>query len=87
MYVVGHSLGAAVAMITAAMLQGNAVPNAVKGVLTYGGPRVGDSSWATAYNSLGLGQSTLRYVNAHDAPLTFNCLPALGALKHKEHHA
>ena len=63
-YVIGHSLGAAVAMVTAAMLQGNAASNAVKGVLTYGGPRVGDSSWATAYDSLGLSQLTLRYVQA-----------------------
>jgi pimeloyl-ACP methyl ester carboxylesterase len=66
-YSVGHSLGGALATLNAAMLQSaDSPPNHVAGVYTFGSPRVGDESWAAAYERLGLVPVTLRVVNSRD---------------------
>lgn len=66
-YSVGHSLGGALATLNAALLQSADSPaNRVAGVYTFGSPRVGDESWAAAYQRLGLAPITLRVVNGRD---------------------
>lgn len=55
----GHSLGGALAMVAAAHQQ-LAIPGSVGAVYTFGGPRVGDAAWATAYDGLGLATITYR---------------------------
>jgi len=56
----GHSLGGAIAMLTAFALQSQ-----IAFVYTFGQPRVGNGSFARAYNAL-LGESTFRLVNDRD---------------------
>lgn len=69
LYLSGHSLGGAVAILTAADLSLN---NGFRGpmqVYTYGSPRVGDPTFAQFYN--GLLPSTFRIVNLADTvPIT-----------------
>ncbi len=55
----GHSLGGALANIAAARQQ-LASPGSVAAVHTFGAPRVGDATWAAAYNDLGLSSITSR---------------------------
>jgi triacylglycerol lipase len=64
LFVTGHSLGGALAVLAASVLQfGLDIP--VAGVYTYGQPRVGDSRFSDAYNTV-LGRVTFRYVNDLD---------------------
>ncbi|PNW78838.1 hypothetical protein CHLRE_09g391838v5 [Chlamydomonas reinhardtii] len=62
LWVFGHSLGGAVALMTAAYLDFRAGLTPT-GVFTYGCPRVGDSTWAAAYR---LHAITQRLENAGD---------------------
>ncbi len=55
----GHSLGGALAMLAA-----DRYPQ-TRGVCTFGCPRVGDTTFAAAFNAR-LATRTLRYVNHHD---------------------
>jgi pimeloyl-ACP methyl ester carboxylesterase len=55
----GHSLGAALATLAA-----DRYP-ATRGVCTFGCPRVGDNTFAAAFNA-NRANKTLRYVNHHD---------------------
>lgn len=69
-YVTGHSLGGAVAMLTAAdlALDNPALKNQLQ-VYTYGSPRVGNSTFVQMYN--GLLPRTFRIVNLADSvPIT-----------------
>jgi len=59
-------LGSSLALVTAALLKAGSSNNRVDGVFSFGGPRVGDSDWAAVYNSLGLGDNTLRFVYYKD---------------------
>jgi hypothetical protein len=64
LWITGHSLGGALAMVTAAFLAN--VPNpGVAGVFTYGQPRVGDPQFRVRYES-SLGRVTFRCVNDRD---------------------
>lgn len=66
--VMGHSLGGAQAEITAVDLVMSMFP--VKGVITFGGPRVGDGDWKVFYetprNGVDLKALTARWVNGRD---------------------
>ena len=56
-----HSLGGALAILSAAMWTTSPdAPNSIGAVYTFGAPRVGDQSWADAYNAFGLGSNTFR---------------------------
>jgi triacylglycerol lipase len=58
-WMTGHSLGAALAVLAAEMI------NATRGVYTFGLPRVGDGAFAKGFNERFKGRS-FRYVNDHD---------------------
>ncbi len=78
-YLCGHSLGGALAVLAAAVLQQRNRP--IKAVFTYGQPRVGDPSFAGKYSAV-LGDRTFRYVNDKDLiaqvpPLKANLLRLL----------
>ncbi len=77
LYLTGHSLGSALAMLCAWLLERGEFP--VEGVYTFGGPRVGNGSFARVYNGegartkdedeeekTGLGERTWRFVNEED---------------------
>jgi triacylglycerol lipase len=70
LFITGHSLGGAVAMLTAADLAlNNDFPGRQMRIYTYGSPRVGDSTFVATYTRL-VGQ-TYRVVNLADTvPLT-----------------
>jgi len=59
-WLTGHSLGAALASLTAVRIGSRA-----SGVYTYGAPRVGDSVFATHFNQA-FQETSIRYVNDHD---------------------
>ena len=59
LWVCGHSLGAALATLAADHYAGT------RGVCTFGSPRVGDPTFARAFDAK-FGQRNLRYVNDHD---------------------
>lgn len=61
-FVTGHSLGGALAMLAANYLRHNL---RVGAVYTFGGPRVGDATWAMCYDAA-LGDRTFRFVNEED---------------------
>ncbi|KXZ54217.1 hypothetical protein GPECTOR_5g309 [Gonium pectorale] len=62
LWVLGHSLGGAIALMAATYLDGHeSIP--VTGVYTFGCPRVGDTTWASAYP---LRDVTLRLENTGD---------------------
>ncbi|MEN6549547.1 MAG: lipase family protein [Armatimonadia bacterium] len=63
-WLTGHSLGAAVAILCAYRLQREGVP--VQGVYTYGCPRVGDARYARAVNAAFADRPVQRWVNDHD---------------------
>lgn len=63
-WVVGHSLGAAMGSI-AAMRLNALLPHGVAGVFMYGSPRSGNSAWASAYNRVLL-HKTIRFSNYLD---------------------
>lgn len=60
--VTGHSLGGAVAYIAAIELQQS---HSIKGVVTFGAPKVGNYQWTKHYNRQ-LGNSTVRVVRGAD---------------------
>lgn len=63
-YVVGHSLGAAMGSVAA--LRMNAVlPRGVSGVFMFAAPRAGNAAWATAYNKALL-RKTIRFSHHTD---------------------
>jgi triacylglycerol lipase len=64
LYITGHSLGGALAVLAAAVLQFQAGRN-VTAVYTYGQPRVGDQPFSSAYDAA-LGDVTFRFVNNLD---------------------
>jgi triacylglycerol lipase len=78
LFMTGHSLGGALAVLAAAVLQLQA-ERKVTAVYTYGQPRVGDQPFSSAYDAA-LGEVTFRFVNdldivPHVPPVR---LPALG---------
>jgi triacylglycerol lipase len=68
LFVSGHSLGGALAVLAAAVLQFDA-KREVSAVYTYGQPRVGNPEFSSAFDSK-LGDATFRYVNDRSVPLT-----------------
>jgi predicted lipase len=56
----GHSLGGALAVVVAALLEADPAAPPVSAVYTFGSPRTGDADWAAAYAALGLDEHTLR---------------------------
>lgn len=64
-YVSGHSLGSALAMLAAAMIESD-TSYSVSGVYSIGGPRVGGGDWVNVYDNLGLASKTLRIVYYKD---------------------
>jgi hypothetical protein len=56
----GHSLGGALAVVVAALLEADPAAPPVSAVYTFGSPRAGDADWAAAYAALGLDERTLR---------------------------
>ncbi len=64
LWITGHSLGGALAMVTAAVLAN--IPNhPIAGVYTFGQPRVGDPTFQARYDG-SVGDKTFRCVNDHD---------------------
>eukprot|EP00466_Bigelowiella_natans_P010982 jgi/Bigna1/143766/aug1.81_g18474 len=70
-YLVGHSLGGALASLAAACLVLNQkfskITSKVMRVVTFGQPSVGDSAFAKLYNEIGLGSRTTRVMMSKDA--------------------
>ena len=64
LFVTGHSLGGALAVLAAAVLQFDLKRN-VSAVYTYGQPRLGDPEFSAAFDAA-LGSVTFRYVNDLD---------------------
>ena len=63
-WVTGHSLGGALAVLLAATLKENKIP--VHGLYTFGAPRVGDKEFAKQLNTSLRGQAHWRVVNEGD---------------------
>jgi len=63
LFVTGHSLGGAMALLGAQLLRRAGF--AIEAVMTFGGPRVGDAAWAADYDAR-LGGRTWRVVNGED---------------------
>lgn len=62
-----HSLGSALATLAAVMVESDQYNQyTVDGVYTFGSPRVGDATWSSIYNQLGLSANTLRFVYYQD---------------------
>jgi triacylglycerol lipase len=85
LFLTGHSLGGALAVLAAALLHFREHQR-IAGVYTYGQPRLGDAAFSTAFDQA-LGAVTFRYVNDLDAvphvPPTR--LPARSALNAPSH--
>lgn len=64
-WLTGHSLGGALAVLAAARLAAAGAAGRVAGVVTFGQPRVGDAGFAAVYDQLLPGR-TLRFVNGGD---------------------
>lgn len=62
-FVTGHSLGGAMAVLAAKALADADFP--VQGVYTFGGPRTGNRAWAQGYDLM-LGSRTFRFINEED---------------------
>ena len=65
LFVTGHSLGGALAIIAAERLQRELKINA-SGVYTFGAPRVGSAAFAETYNASGLGDRSFRLIHGLD---------------------
>ncbi|WP_437980327.1 lipase family protein [Sorangium sp. So ce117] len=69
LYITGHSLGAALAVIAAALIETDdqltGLRSALRGVYTYGQPMVGDSTFATEFDEK-LGKKLFRHVYSRD---------------------
>jgi triacylglycerol lipase len=63
-WITGHSLGAALAVLASAFLSSQDIP--IAGVYTYGSPRVGDDVFGKSFKSSGLWDKTYRVVNCND---------------------
>lgn len=63
-YIVGHSLGAAMGSI-AALRMTTILPRGIAGVFMFAAPRAGNAAWAAAYNKA-LMHKTIRYSNHMD---------------------
>ena len=66
LWVTGHSLGGALAVMAAERLAGAAAPVQIGGLFTFGQPRVGDDAYAARVDRL-LGDRYYRSVNNRDA--------------------
>jgi triacylglycerol lipase len=77
LWLTGHSLGGALAMLCALAWEG-----AVEGVYTFGQPRVGDSAFCARYDSA-LKSRTFRIIHADDIVARVPWL--LGAYRHSGH--
>lgn len=64
LWITGHSLGGALALVAAAFLAGQPAPR-IAGVYTFGQPRVGDPDFCARYDAI-LGGITFRCVNDRD---------------------
>lgn len=64
LWLVGHSLGGAVAQLLAYDLRVNH-KFSIAGVVTCGGPKLGNDKWQDAYNAV-LKNQTWRWINQHD---------------------
>lgn len=64
MFITGHSLGGALAVLAASVLQSQGTQR-IAAVYTFGQPRVGDSRFSMAFDAK-LGNVTFRYVNDRD---------------------
>ncbi|MFL4970516.1 MAG: lipase family protein [Xanthobacteraceae bacterium] len=64
-YVTGHSLGGALAALTALRIETDSVAD-VEAVYTFGMPRPGSPQFASQYDQAGLGMRTYRLVDADD---------------------
>lgn len=74
-WITGHSLGGALAMLTAARFARESPPIPVAGVYTFGQPRVGSRAWAETL-PIALQQRVFRYVNNNDiVPLVPPSIP------------
>lgn len=76
LFVTGHSLGAALAIVAAERIRRISGIMAT-GVYAFGAPRVGSSAFVSAYNAIGLGERTFRLIHGHDMIPTLPP-PALG---------
>jgi triacylglycerol lipase len=65
LWLTGHSLGAALACLTAAKLLKDGLVSEVAGLYTFGQPRSGDQDFATWFDSL-MKPRTFRFVNNND---------------------
>ncbi len=66
-FVCGHSLGGALAVITASrLLKDSRVKCRIAGIFTYGAPRVGDEAFAAAYQKTPLKEVTHMWVSVKD---------------------
>lgn len=77
LFICGHSLGGALALVTAGRLAADASLPVIRGVFTYGSPRVGDTEYVTAYRATSVGPKTNMWIAAGDpvarvAPFSFN---------------
>jgi hypothetical protein len=67
LYVTGHSLGAAMAVLAAGRIfQDRSVAEKVRGVYTFGQPMVGDAEFAEICKDVGLAKMLYRHVNSAD---------------------
>lgn len=85
LFVTGHSLGGALAVLAAALLHFRERLR-IAGVFTYGQPRLGDPAFSTAFDQA-LGAVTFRYVNdldivPHVPPTRLPARPVLSAPAH-----
>lgn len=69
LFVCGHSLGGALAQLTASRLAADSSLPPLRGVFTYGAPRLGDGEFANAYRESQTGQMTNLWVATGD-PVT-----------------
>jgi hypothetical protein len=60
LWITGHSLGGAIATLTATWFQANGID--VEGVHTFGSPRVGNNFFAAGYAQLGLQERSWRWI-------------------------
>jgi len=65
-FLCGHSLGGALAIITAAWLVNDSRMPTVRAVFTYGAPRIGDAHFAAEYGQLRLDKFTKMWVSERD---------------------
>lgn len=76
LFVCGHSLGGALALLTASRFSAEPGLPVVRGVFTYGAPRVGDKEFVESYRASEIGERTYMWVASADpvtrvAPFSF----------------